>query len=522
MKRALPILFVVIAILFPIVIAVAVLAPADRDSGGDDSAAEPVARPEEAGARDVPDPALQRFYEQKLDWSACRDGDECATLEVPLDYADPAGKTIGIAVLRNDVDRPAQRVGNLVVNPGGPGAPGTDYAASSSDFASFPDAVYDHYDVIGFDPRGTGASAPVDCLSDGQLDAFVAADPDPDTPAEVRAFVEDSDTFGPGCERRSGDLYRHLSTHNAARDMDVLRAALGDDHLDYLGASYGTKLGATYADLFPKRVGRMVLDGAVDPTLSSLESSLQQAHGFQVAIEAYVDHCIKEGDCYLGSTRTAALDRIREFLDEVDAEPLRVGTRQLTSGTAFLGIITPLYNNDYWSYLDQALAQALKGDGRGLLGFADVYTSRKDGGGYADNSSEAIYVINCDDDPSSVAPEKIPALFPRFEEQSPTFGRIFAWGMIGCRSLGPGKDAPKPDWTLDAKGAAPIVVIGTTRDPATPLVWAQALATQLASGVLITRDGDGHTGYNMGNDCVDGAVEAYLIEGKTPPRDLSC
>ncbi len=522
MKRALPIVLVILAIVFPLVVAVAVLAPADRDGDSGDPAKETIERPEQKGSRTPPDASLQRFYDQRLDWSPCRDGDECATLEVPLDYSEPDGKTIGIAVLRNDVATPSKRVGNLVVNPGGPGAPGTDYAATSNDYPSFPDTIYQHYDVVGFDPRGTGASAPVDCLSDGQLDAFVAADPDPDTPAEVRAFVKDADAFGPGCERRSGDLYRHLSTHDAARDMDILRAALGDDHLDYLGASYGTKLGATYADLFPKRIGRMVLDGAVDPTLSSLESSLQQAHGFQVAIEAYVDHCLDDGDCYLGSSRAEALDRIRTFLDRVDAEPLRVGTRQLTSGTAFLGIITPLYNNDYWSYLDQALGEALKGDGRGLLGFADVYTSRKSGGGYSDNSSEAIYAINCDDDPSSVAPDKIPGLFPRFEEESPTFGRIFAWGMIGCRSLGPGKGAPKPDWQLDAQGAAPIVVVGTTRDPATPLAWAKALASQLDSGVLITRDGDGHTGFNMGNSCVDDAIEGYLIEGKAPARDLSC
>jgi pimeloyl-ACP methyl ester carboxylesterase len=521
-KRALPIVFVVLAILFPMVIAVAVLAPADRDGDGDSTTSGKVERPEDKGARTPPEAALQRFYDQRLDWSPCRSGDECATLEVPLDYRHPGGKTIGIAVLRNDVSRPSERVGNLVVNPGGPGAPGTDYAATSSDYPSFPDAIYRHYDVIGFDPRGTGSSAPVDCLSDSQLDDFVSADPDPDTPAEVREFVKESDAFGPGCRRRSGDLFRHVSTHDAARDMDVLRAALGDGQLDYLGASYGTKLGATYADLFPQRVGRMVLDGAVDPTLSSLDSSLQQAHGFQVAIEAYVDHCLAKGECYLGTTRAAALQRIRSFLDEVDAEPLRVGTRQLTSGTAFLGIITPLYNNDYWSYLDEALAAALDGDGRGLLGFADAYTGRKAGGGYNDNSSEAIYAINCDDDPTSVAPDQIPALFPRFEKESSTFGRVFAWGMIGCRSLGPAKGTPKPDWHLDAKGSAPIVVVGTTRDPATPLVWAKALASQLDSGVLITRDGDGHTGFNRGNDCVDNAVEGYLIDGKAPKHDLKC
>jgi pimeloyl-ACP methyl ester carboxylesterase len=517
-KRALPVVLVVLAFLFPLVIAVGVLVSDDEGSGRE-SATPAAPRPEDPGARTSPAPELARFYDQRLDWKRCRGGEECATLEVPLDYAQPTGKTIEIAVLRNAADRPGKRVGDLLVNPGGPGAPGTDYASGSQ---AFPATIYEHFDVIGFDPRGTGGSAPVDCLSDSELDAFVAEDPDPDTAAEVEGFVASADAFGPGCEKRSGDLYRHVSTHDAARDMDVLRAALGNAKLDYLGASYGTKLGATYADLFPQRVGRLVLDGAVDPTLSSRQGSLEQAHGFQVAIEAYIDDCLDGGDCYLGDSRGEALERIRSFLDEVDAEPLRVGDREVTAGIAFLGIITPLYNNDYWTYLTQALESAFDGDAELLLLLADTYTSRDADGSYTDNSSEAIYAINCADDPSTVDPAEIPAQFDAFEKESPTFGRIFAWGLIGCRSLGPDEGTPAPDWELDATGAAPILVIGTTRDPATPLRWAEALADQLESGVLIRRDGDGHTGYNMGNRCVDEAVEAYLIEGVAPERDLSC
>lgn len=522
MKRALPIVFVVLAVLFPAVIAVAVLADergGDQGSPTASSTSVPV-RPEQKGARTAPRPGLQRFYDQRLDWSTCRDGDACATLEVPLDYRKPTGATIGIAVLRNAADG-SRNAPDLLVNPGGPGAPGTDMAAAPVG-SYFPATIHEHFNLIGFDPRGTGASDPVDCLSDREVDEMMAADPEPDNPREVTDTVKRADAFAAGCERRTGELFRHLSTHDAARDMDVLRAALGNAKMDYLGFSYGTKLGATYADLFPKRVGRMVLDGAVDPTLSSLDSSLGQAHGFQVALDAYVDHCVEGGGCYLGDTRAAALRRVSAFLDDIDTTPLVVGTRRLTAGTAFLGIIQPLYVRELWPALDDALKKALHGDGSGLLQWSDLYTSRKPGGGYEDNSSEAIAAINCDDDPTSVPAARIPALFPRFEKESPTFGRIFAWGMLGCRSLGPGKGAPKPDWHLDARGAAPIVVIGTTRDPATPLAWAQALASQLDSGVLITRDGDGHTGYNKGNSCVDDAVETYLIDGKAPSRDLTC
>jgi pimeloyl-ACP methyl ester carboxylesterase len=521
-KRVVLVLLIVVALLVPMVALGAVLIAREVVSSGSSSSVEdPVVstapRSEDAGARTTTDPALKRFYDQKIDWTSCSSGNDCATLTVPLDYAKPAGRSIKLSLLRNPADQPAQRVGDLLVNPGGPGAPGTSYAAGDDTFGQ---EIYDRFDIIGFDPRGTGDSAPVDCLSDSQLDAFIASDPDPDTAAEETEFVDWSKRFGTGCRERSGELARHVSTHEAARDMDVLRAALGDDKLDYLGASYGTKLGATYADLFPSKVGRMVLDGAIDPTLSTRESSLEQAHGFQVALDAYVDHCVDAGSCYLGNSRATALDRIKSFLDQVDASPMKVGSRELQVGNAFYGIILPLYNREYWTYLDDALGAALKGQGSGLLRFSDLYTSRDADGSYSDNSAEAIYAINCLDDPSSLPASAIPAQFAAFQKQSPTFGRVFAWGLVGC--LGLGKDVKTPDWHLDAKGAAPIVVVGTTRDPATPLRWAQALASQLDSGVLITRDGDGHTGYRMGNSCVDDAIEKYLIDGVAPTKDLDC
>ena len=466
--------------------------------------------------QEAPDPALQSFYDQELSWEACGSGNECATIEVPLDYDDPTGKTIELALLKNPAD--GDRKGNLVVNPGGPGSPGTDYA-KNADFA-FGKPVRDAFDIIGFDPRGTGSSTAIDCLTDEQLDDYIATDPDPDTPAEVKEYAGWLTKMGSGCSSRSGDLAAHVSTGEAARDMDVIRGVLGDDQLTYLGASYGTKLGATYAELFPDKVGRLVLDGAVDVSLTSRESSLEQAAGFQTALTAYVDHCLADAPCFLGDDRQAALDRITAFLDQVDKEPLTVGSRELSVGNAFYGIVAPLYNKDYWdTFLTPGLKDAFEGDGTTLLMLSDFYASRGADGSYENNSSEAIYAINCLDDSTSLPLRKVPAQFADFEKASPTFGRVFAWGLAGCS----GSKVPEADpIDIDGSGAAPILVVGTTRDPATPYKWAQALAKQLESAVLLTRDGDGHTGYNMGNDCVDETIEGYLIDGDVPTKDKDC
>jgi pimeloyl-ACP methyl ester carboxylesterase len=475
----------------------------------------------DSDAREAPLPELQKFYDQRLDWSPCDNPDygtrECARIEVPLDYDDPSGATIELELLKNEADEPSQRVGSLVVNPGGPGAPGTSYA-DYDDALGQP--LRDRFDIIGFDPRGTGSSSPVDCLSDAELDDYIATDPDPDTPAEVTDFMGWARRLGQGCEKKSGPLADHVSTHEAARDMDVIRAVLDEETLTYFGASYGTKLGATYADTFPERSGRLVLDGAVDVSLSLRESSIQQAEGFEVALAAYLDDCIDEGECYLGDSRAAALSRIKEFLADVEAEPIRVADRQLAIGNAFYGIVVTLYNKDYWEYLTQALGAAIDGDATALLFLADQYSSRNDGGTYDDNSSEAIYAINCLDDPAYIPAARVPGEYAAFEKASPTFGRVFAWGLTGCAGFDP--EGSRADWDLDAAGADPLLVIGTTRDPATPLRWARALAAQLDPAILITRDGDGHTGYNMGNSCVDDVVEGYLIDGDVPADDVDC
>jgi len=469
-----------------------------------------------------PEPApegLAEFYDQEVAWEGCGSY-ECATIEVPLDYADAAGDTVEIALKKAPATSNSDRVGTLFINPGGPGGSGIDYVDFFLSEVS-PD-LRAAFDVVGFDPRGVGTSDPVECLSDAELDVFLAYDPDPDTAAEVRRATALVRQLGRGCVQNSGALAAHVSTIEVAKDLDVLRAVVGDEVLHYYGASYGTSIGATYAELFPDKVGRLVLDGALDPTLTLERLNIEQAEGFHTALVAYVQHCLDGGDCVLGSSESEALDRIGTFLDELDTDPLPTNDpeRPLTRSLGFLGIAITLYNEDYWTYLDNALPAALDGDGSQLLVLADAYTERNPGGDYASNSTQVNYAVNCLDHPVNISVAEIEASEPAYERVSPVFGPVFAWSLLGCSNWP--IEPPLEPLQIDGAGAAPIVVVGTTRDPATPYHWAEALAEQLESGVLVSRDGDGHTGYGMGNECVDEAINAYLIEGVVPDDGLEC
>ena len=522
--------WVVVVIVVALVVGVGGLAvliglAADGGTAGKTGPETPVRTPATSGPADPdatvpPRPDLAPFYSQQLAWSSCEDGDECATLTVPIDYAHPGAGSIDLALLRVPAARPDERVGSLVVNPGGPGAPGTDYAAAAGQV--FRQPLLDHFDIVGFDPRGTGDSDPVDCISDSELDTFLAADPVPDDAAETTDLVSSLRDFYQGCVDNSDALVGHVTTVEAARDMDVLRAALGESTLTYLGASYGTKLGATYADLFPDKAGRLVLDGAVDVALGSRELALGQAAGFERALRSYVQNCVDQTEgCFLGDSVEQGLARITAFLDQVDGTPLPTSDgRELAIGNAFYGIVAPLYNRDYWFLLSQALTEAFDGNGTTLMQLSDLYASRGSDGSYTDNSAEAIYAINCLDDPYFITPAEVPAQIPAFEKASPTFGDVFAWGLVACDGIQ--VKATEKDADITAAGAPPIVVVGTTRDPATPYEWAVSLADELESGVLVSRDGDGHTGYNSGNACVDEAIESYLIDGTVPQDGLQC
>lgn len=460
---------------------------------------------------------LDRFYDQEVDWQPCGEGETCADIWVPLDYADPDGTAITVKAKKKEAADSSARRGTLFINPGGPGGSGVDYV----DFIPLGDSVASAYDVIGFDPRGVATSTPVDCLSDADLDAYVAADPSPDTPAEIREFEHLWQHYTDGCEERSGELLGHVSTVEVARDLDILRSVVGDKALNFFGASYGTYIGATYAGLFPDRVDRMVLDGAVDPEADPLASQLKQTVGFEEALNAYLSSCVSGGDCPLGGTVNQARETVRGLLDDIDAQPLSTASgRELTQGLAFLGMILPLYDRATWDIETQALSAALQGQGDMLLALADAYTGRQADGTYKDNAMEVQSAVNCLDRPQDETVADIQASAGRFERKAPVFGSVGMWFPYACSNWPLEAAESAPDFS--ATGAPPIVVVGTTRDPATPYQQAVRLAETLDSGVLLSRDGDGHTAYGRGSACVDDAIDTYLVSGKPPADGTMC
>ena len=471
------------------------------------------------GATAAPGDGLTRFYGQRLAWANCGGGFQCATLRVPLDYAHPQRAQIGIAVVRHPAGDAAHRLGSLILNPGGPGGSGVDYARAATDVVSAP--VLATYDIVGFDPRGVARSAPVSCVDDRQMDTFVAGDPDPQTAAEQDQVVAEAKLFDAGCQARSGSLLPHVSTRDAARDMDVLRQALGDQRLNYMGKSYGTYLGAIYAELFPTRVGRMVLDGALDPSVGAQQQGRDQAAGFELELRSFLADCAKLGaGCPTGADPVAGEQRIARLFTAVRTKPLPgVGGRQLTEALAQTGIIAALYSTDTWGLLRQALTLAFAGDGRGLMVLSDAYTDRGPDGRYHSNEVAANIAVSCLDQPQVRSVADVQALLPSYREASPLFGAALAWSDLPC-AYWPVPPEGKPH-AVHAPGAAPILVVGTIRDPATPYRWAQGLAAQL-SAALLTYEGDGHTAYRRGSDCVDSAVDAYLLRGAQPAKGLRC
>ncbi len=477
-------------------------------------------RPFDPKSTEAPSPQLQQYYSQTLTWKKCKDvrGLQCAKLTVPMDYADPDGETITIAVARS---RAADSIGSVVINPGGPGGSGIDFVNGFTDRAG--DKLKENLDVVGFDPRGVQRSVPpVTCLSDADLDTYFSTDFDPSTPSGLAAAQAAADQFGQACLDNTGPALAHVDTVSAARDMDVLRAALHETTLTYLGFSYGTELGATYAELFPDRVGRFVLDGAVDPTLSPTESNIIQAGGFESALRAYAADCLKAKDCPLSGTVNDAVGQVGDVLDEARAHPMRTSSnRSLTGTLAFYGIALPLYSQSNWSALTLALRQAIDdGDGSYLLWLSDQYFDRSPDGTYSTNKEVAFRAIGCADSRGDADPAAMAGEATELKAASPTFWRYFAYGAVGCADWPTPMAEPLTSYT--AKGAAPIVVIGTTNDPATPYAQAQSLAAMLDSGILVTYKGEGHTAYLTAGECIQNAVDDYLVDGKTPKDGLTC
>ncbi|WP_183500996.1 alpha/beta hydrolase [Microbacterium invictum] len=466
---------------------------------------------------------LLPFYGQEITWEGCDGIDEgsyyCTTVTAPLDWTDPDDGALDLAVVVR-VGGSGKSTASLLTNPGGPGASGFDLVADSALFA-VGDELAENFDVIGFDPRGVGRSTAVRCLDAPEMDAFLF-----DIPAGTRGSDEweaelttRNDGFAAACEVGSDGILPYITTENAARDMDLLRAVLGDETLNYIGYSYGTFLGATYAKLFPERVGRLVLDGAIDPSTSSLEVGMTQAIGFESALRTYMASCLNTEGCPFGGTVDDAMADLGTLLATVDRTPLpnRDG-RMLGADTLTTAIIAALYAQGSWPVLTAALSDALAGDPAQAFRLADFYYDRADGV-YLTNQTEAFTAYNCMDYPNDDDPAAEAAADERVNALAPTIAPYWS-GVDRCASWPDEPTGVREE--IAADGAAPIVVIGTTGDPATPYEWAVSLAGQLSSGVLITREGEGHTGFNKGSACVDEAVVAYFLDDVVPEDGLVC
>ncbi len=455
-------------------------------------------------------------------WVACDGqsgpkGFECATVMVPRDPLDAKLGTIGMAIDRSRATgSAAQRIGSLLINPGGPGESGVD--ALPGTVSGLPKDLLQRFDVVGFDPPGVGRTAPITCLSSAGLAEYFHADPAPTTPAGVAALVSEARVFGQGCEQRSGAELPYVSTVDAAMDMDVLRQALGDAKLSYLGFSYGTFLGATYAGLFPTHVRAMVLDGALDPSVPVLTSIEEQSAGLERQLRQFITACTSSSSCAWkpGPNPEQALE---ELFARSSVKPLRAEGTTRTVGPAEVvyGTLWPLYFTSTWPDLETTLADASAGDGTDLLQEFDSYTGRNPDGSYT-NLFEVNAAVDCLDQPApSLA--QIQAALPAAEAASPFFGPTDLYGEVGCAFWpvpATGKVGP-----IHAVGSPPIVVVGSTGDPITPYSWAQSLASQLQHGVLLTRVGDGHTAY-FASSCIRSDVDAYLITLVPPAAGTRC
>lgn len=466
------------------------------------------------------DAALERYYTQDVVWQDCGPDTECTAVEVPLDYDDPGGGTVTLAVRR--LVSAGDGAPALFLNPGGPGGSGT----AMIDWITFSvsDTLMAAYNLVGFDPRGVNQSDAVECVSDAELDDFRALDIDTTTDAGLAEYSRVMAEWAADCAANTGELLGHVDTESAARDLDILRAVVGRSAtLDYLGYSYGTFLGAVYADLFTQRVGRFTLDGALDPSLSISELALGQAEGFERALRAYMADCQASPDCPFPGSVDDGLARIRALLDVIRSTPLPTGdpARPLTYSLAVSGIVLPMYESAIWPQLTAALDAAITGnDGSQLLYFADLGAGRLDDGSYEDNSNEAFMAINCLDYPVEGTLADWKADAERMKEISPTLGDALAWTEITC-DVWP-YESTRAREPIAASGSAPILVIGTTGDPATPYEWAVDMADQLDQGHLLTFDGDGHTAYGRSNQCVTDAVDRFMTRGQLPPEGATC
>lgn len=465
---------------------------------------------------DVPAPLLP-YYEQSLDWKpyeSLPDADESfsdlqyAVVQVPLDYADPQDGELGMYVYRAPANDSSERA--VVTNPGGPGGTG-DVIPGYAD-GIFEPELRETRDIVGFDPRGVGRSRPMVCRDATEVDAWKYATPD--DPQEIAEQAEVVGEVAEQCEEADAELLPHVGTANVARDVDVLRAVLGQPTLDYFGFSYGTTIGQEYLRLFPRQAGRVALDGVTTPDLSMEEMLRTQAQGMQQLGQLYAEDCVAAGpeQCPLGDTPEQVLQGIVDLVEQAEAEPIPTDSdRSLNSAQANWSVLSFLYTEELWPDLTEALVAANDGDGTLLLEAFDEEAESL--------SIDALYFVNCTDHPTDYTVEETVALASQWGAEFPLYGSYAAWEVYACS-----------DWPVPASGSTappqyagipPVLLIGGANDPATPYVWAERAAAQLPGSVLVTWEGIGHTatGYSP---CVDELVTQFLLDGVLPPQGTVC
>ena len=453
-----------------------------------------------------------------LKWKSCS-GDsldplQCARLSVPFDYNNPSKGSFSLKLVKHPANIRTKRVGSMLVNPGGPGFGGTSLAEDADSY--FSTALIDTFDIIGWDPRGTGESTPaVECVDN--YDKYFTSDPSPETEAQHQTLIDISKAFNDECEKMSGKILPYISTNATARDMDMIRAALGEETITYFGFSYGSELGATWATLFPSTVRAAVFDGATDPTSNYVQGGLDQAKGFETEFTKFLAKCSTNKKCpfYNNGNAEGAFDTL---IKELDARPLVVSKNRtsVNQAIAYTAVSQAMYSSTMWEELEIALADAQKGDGTGLLALFDSYYRRTPDGKYG-NELEAFNAIMCLDDPGPKTVEETDSYIPKFLEVAPRLGISFTGGYTCV--FWPAK--PDPRIEITGKGAGPIIVVGTTGDAATPLASSRKMASALEDGRLIVVDKNRHTGYGS-NDCVGTAVDNYLITTKVSFAEKAC
>lgn len=465
--------------------------------------------------------ALEPYYHQVLEWRPCGlSGAECSLARAPLDWDNPGdGREIELALTRYRAN--GERYGSLLTNPGGPGGSGVEFVRDSPDFV-VSNSVREHLDLVGWDPRGVGSSTAVNCGTDRELDEYFFGEPvhELNTPEGDAERVAATQAFVQRCAELSGELLAHIDTVSTTRDLDMLRAALGDRKLRYLGYSYGSDIGAWYAELFPDTVGSMVLDGATDSSIGLFETGLAQLRGFTQALESYLADCVQAPECFYSGTVPDGIAMLQDIFDRLDEAPLRTDDgRAVDSTFLYTAIQTALYDEETWPYITAAVNEVQLGQVETATLLTDFAFSRDENGTYSDNSRVAFIAIMCVDYPVTRDPDEIARQNELVRAASPFRVQLSELGDVECQNWPyPARDRPA---VLTGSGAAPILIVATTGDPATPYEWGVALADQLESAVLLTYEGEGHVAYDEGDPCVTTAVDEYLLRG-TVPDDLRC